>query len=160
MAKLGGDSGLFAALAPVIRDGAVVAGRCDRAVMLAATLVAVQNLAMDVATIELWRPVGPQELALIRASGMTVFPPRLPEQPFFYPVLSRDYATRIARDWNVTASGSGHVTRFRVLRSFLDAHAVQTVGGRDHQEYWIPAEELPAFNAAIVGAIEVTDVYP
>jgi hypothetical protein len=24
-----------------------------------------------------------------------------------------------------------------------------------HREYWIPAEELPAFNAAILGLIEI-----
>ena len=110
---------------------------------------------MTVATITLWRPVGPKELALIRKSGMRAFPPRLPEQPIFYPVLSEDYATKIARDWNVPASGSGFVTRFEVLRSFLDAYAVQEAGGRAHREYWIPAEDLPDFNAAIVGEIEV-----
>ena len=39
------------------------------------------------------------------------FPPRLPEQPIFYPVLTEDYARQIARDWNVLASGAGYVTR-------------------------------------------------
>jgi hypothetical protein len=43
-------------------------------------------------TITLWRPVGPAELDLIRASGMTAFPPRLPDQPIFYPVTTEDYA--------------------------------------------------------------------
>jgi hypothetical protein len=70
-------------------------------------------------TITLWRPVGPAELELIRQSGMRGFPPRLPDQPIFYPVLSEDYAVKIARDWNVPASGAGHVTRFAVMRSFL-----------------------------------------
>ena len=32
---------------------------------------------------------------------------------------------------------------------------IQIVGSRIHAEYWIPAEELKAFNDAIVGAIEV-----
>ena len=105
--------------------------------------------------ITLWRPVGPKELQLIRDSGMRAFPPRLPEQPIFYPVLSEDYAVKIARDWNVPASGSGFVTRFRVRRDFLDHYDVQEAGGRTHLEYWIPADELPAFNAAIVGEIEV-----
>jgi hypothetical protein len=36
----------------------------------------------------------------------------LPDQPIFYPVLSEDYAVKIAQDWNVPASGAGHVTRF------------------------------------------------
>ena len=48
----------------------------------------------------LWRPVGPQELRLIEQSNWTAFPPRLPEQPIFYPVLTRSYAQQIARDWN------------------------------------------------------------
>lgn len=111
-------------------------------------------------TITLWRPVGPEELTLIRASGMRSFPPRLPEQPIFYPVLSEEYAIKIARDWNVPASGSGYVTQFRVTKMFLDAYPVQEAGGRSHLEYWIPAEDLPAFNAAIVGEIEITARFP
>lgn len=106
-------------------------------------------------TITLWRPVGPKELELIRLSGMRAFPPRLPEQPIFYPVTTEAYAVKIARDWNVPASGSGYVTRFQVLKSFLDNYRVEEAGGREHREYWIPAEELPAFNDAIVGEIEV-----
>lgn len=106
-------------------------------------------------TITLWRPVGPTELDLIRASGMRAFPPRLPEQPIFYPVLSEEYATKIARDWNVRASGTGYVTCFRVRRDFLAAYEVREAGGRAHLEYWIPAEDLDAFNAAIVGEIDV-----
>lgn len=106
-------------------------------------------------TVTLWRPVGPAELELIRAAGMRAFPPRLPEQPIFYPVLTEAYAVKIARDWNVPASGRGFVTRFRVPRDFLAAYDVQTVGGGEHQEYWIPAEDLPLFNAAIIGPIEI-----
>jgi hypothetical protein len=56
---------------------------------------------------------------------MRAFPPRLPEQPVFYPVLSEQYAVKIARDWNVPASGSGFVTRFEVLRSFLEQKALR-----------------------------------
>jgi hypothetical protein len=95
-------------------------------------------------------------LALIVESGFRAFPPRLPEQPFFYPVLTEEYATQIARDWNVPASGSGYVTRFRVKKSFLDAYHVQQAGGREHLEYWIPAAELPLLNANLIGTIEVT----
>jgi hypothetical protein len=108
----------------------------------------------------LWRPVGPKELELIRRSGMRAFPPRLPEQPIFYPVMSEEYAIRIACDWNVRESGSGYVTRFAIRRKFLDKYAVQEAGGRAHLEYWIPAEDLPAFNDAIVGEIEVTAAFP
>jgi hypothetical protein len=111
-------------------------------------------------TVTLWRPVGPQELALIEASGMRAVPPRLPEQPIFYPVTTEAYAIKIAHDWNVPASGSGYVTRFQVRKDFLDRYQVQTAGGREYQEYWIPAEELEAFNAAIVGEIEITARFP
>jgi hypothetical protein len=106
-------------------------------------------------TVILWRPVGPEELALIEAAAMLAFPPRLPEQPIFYPVLIEDYAVKIARDWNVRASGAGFVTRFEVRKAFLDRYPVQEAGGRAHREYWIPAEDLDAFNAALAGPIEV-----
>lgn len=86
---------------------------------------------------------------------MAAFPPRLPEQPIFYPVTTEDYAVKIARDWNVPQSGSGFVTRFQVRRDYLERYAVQDAGGKAHREYWIPAEEMEAFNAAIVGQIEV-----
>jgi hypothetical protein len=111
-------------------------------------------------TVTLWRPVGPTELALIQQLEMRAFPPRLPEQPIFYPVLSESYATKIARDWNVPASGSGYVTRFRVRRDFLDRHQIHLAGGQEYQEYWIPAEDLPAFNNALVGQIEVIAAFP
>ena len=107
-------------------------------------------------TVTLWRPVGPAELKLIIESGHRAFPLRLPEQPIFYPVLNEDYAVQIARDWNVKADGAGYVTRFVVRQDFLNAYEVRQAGGRQHLEYWIPAEDLTAFNAAIVGLIEVT----
>ncbi len=110
--------------------------------------------------VTLWRPVGPAELALIEASGMRSFPPRLPEQPIFYPVTTEDYTVKIARDWNVPASGSGFVTRFEVRKDVLDKYRIEEAGGRAHREYWIPAEDLPAFNAAIVSLIEVVRSFP
>lgn len=106
-------------------------------------------------TVTLWRPVGPDELRLIEESGMRHFPPRLPEQPIFYPVMTEEYAVKIARDWNVPASGSGFVTRFEVRSDFLACYEVREAGGKAHTEYWIPAEDLDGFNAAIVGSIEV-----
>jgi hypothetical protein len=108
-------------------------------------------------TVTLYRPVGANELALIRESGNRRFPPRLPEQPIFYPVLNAEYAAQIARDWNSTSGPDyvGYVTRFRVRAAFLADYQVQTVGARVHQEYWIPAEDLDAFNDNIVGPIEV-----
>jgi len=111
-------------------------------------------------TLTLWRPVGPKEHELIRQTGMRAFPPRLPEQPIFYPVLTEEYAVKIARDWNVPASGSGFVTCFKVKRSFIDRYGVKDAGGQSHLEYWIPAEDLNDFNAAIVGTIEVVRSFP
>jgi len=111
-------------------------------------------------TVTLWRPIGPKELELIEQSGMRAFPPRLPDQPIFYPVLTEEYAIKIARDWNVPASGAGFVTRFEVARSFINRYDVQEAGGRSHLEYWIPAEDLDAFNAAIVGLIEIVRSFP
>ena len=83
-----------------------------------------------VLTTTLGRPVGPAELRLLEENGWTAWPPRLPEQPIFYPVLNRDYATRIARDWNVKHDGAGYVTEFDVETSFLDAYEVHQVGGQ------------------------------
>ena len=108
----------------------------------------------------LWRPVGPVELQLVRDLAMRAFPPRLPEQPIFYPVLSEDYAVKIARDWNARADGRGYVTRFRVARHFLDRYPIREAGSIEHREYWIPAEDLTEFNAAIIGEIEIVAEFP
>jgi hypothetical protein len=105
----------------------------------------------------LYRPVGQREYELIEAKGFRRFPPRLPEQPFFYPVTNEDYATQIARDWNTTDEASartGYVLRFYVHSEFLQRYPIRTVGSAVHQEYWIPAAELPAFNSHIEGVIE------
>jgi hypothetical protein len=69
--------------------------------------------------------------------------------------LNEEYATRIARDWNVRESGAGFVTRFQVDAGFVRRYPVETVGGSIHQELWVPAEELADFNRHIVGPIEV-----
>lgn len=110
---------------------------------------------MSDATTILYRPVGPRELELIAASGYREFPPRLPEQPIFYPVLNEDYARQIARDWNVSSSGAGYVTRFALRKEFADRYRPRQVGAAIHQELWIPAEELGEMNRNIVGVIEV-----
>ncbi|TDR48624.1 hypothetical protein DFR29_101244 [Tahibacter aquaticus] len=109
----------------------------------------------EVDTVILYRPAGPRELQLVRDSGFRRWPPRLPDQPIFYPVTNEDYAIQIARDWNVAASGSGYVTRFLVRADFMRRYPLQTVGGRQHTEWWIPAEELEQLNDNIVGLIEV-----
>lgn len=113
---------------------------------------------MDVATRTLWRPVGPAELALIERTGR--FPPRLADQPIFYPVCNERYAREIAERWNLPASGAGFVTRFRVRAEVVASYPVQVVGRAYHQELWVPAAELDAFNDAIVGGIEVIAPVP
>jgi hypothetical protein len=110
----------------------------------------------------LYRPTGQVELDLIRASGFRAFPPRLPHQPIFYLVLSEEYATQIARDWNAKDAASdftGYVLRFNVLEEFLSGYEIHTVGDSRHQEYWIPAADLELFNQNIVGRIEILAVH-
>jgi hypothetical protein len=116
------------------------------------------TLGRNLDTRVLYRPVGQKELDLIGASGFKEFPPRLPGQPFFYPVLNEQYATQIARDWNTRDPKSdytGYVLRFSVEARFLDRHQVHVVGTSSHCEYWIPAEELAEFNSHIIGPIEI-----
>lgn len=110
----------------------------------------------------LYRPVGQKELDLIIASGSKAYPPRLGWQPIFYPVVSKDYAAFIAREWNTKDANNGsvgYVARFKVLRSHIDKYKTHEVGGRDFTEYWIPAEELDDFNVNLVGPIEVIAEY-
>jgi hypothetical protein len=106
-------------------------------------------------TVVMFRPTGPKEWTLVAESGCKRWPPRLPDQPIFYPVTNERYAVEIARDWNVQASGEGYVTRFRVKKAFMDRYPVHQVGGGHHTEWWVPAEELEALNDHIVGNIEV-----
>ena len=107
-------------------------------------------------TIILYRPVGLDELELIKESGWKKFPPRLPEQPIFYPVMNEEYAIQISEQWNVPAYGAGFVTRFHINKAYVQKFDVQNVGGEIHNELWVPAEELDEFNNNIIGPIEVT----
>ena len=108
----------------------------------------------------LYRPVGFQELRLIAEADYRAFPPRLPEQPIFYPVLNFEYAEQIARDWNAKSdSFAGFVTRFEVADDYACKFPVQVVGGQTHQELWVPAEDLAEFNGHITGKIEVVASY-
>ncbi|UBV44754.1 hypothetical protein LAJ19_16510 (plasmid) [Deinococcus taeanensis] len=107
--------------------------------------------------VTLYRPVGLAELRLLALNGWQAFPPRLPDQPIFYPVLNFAYAEEIARDWNAkTAPWAGFVTRFDVQAEVATRYEIQVVGSEQtHQELWVPAEELDAFNAAVIGQIGV-----
>lgn len=113
-------------------------------------------------TVTLWHPTGLQELQLVAESGWRAWPPRLPDQPIFYPVLNFEYAEEIARDWNAKRNDPpiGFVTEFVVRSDVATQYDIQVVGAQDqHQELWVPAESLNAFNAAIVGTIRVVSHY-
>ena len=106
----------------------------------------------------LYRPVGQAEYDLIAQSGFTAYPPRLPEQPIFYPVLNERYAREIAEKWNKRYADSqytGFVTTFEIDDGYISQFPVQTVGASYHQELWIPAEELENFNHHIIGTISI-----
>ena len=106
----------------------------------------------------LYRPVGQSEYDLIAQSGFTAYPPRLPEQPIFYPVLNERYAREIAEKWNKRYADSqytGFVTTFEIDDGYISQFPVQTVGASYHQELWIPAEELETFNRHIIGTIAI-----
>jgi hypothetical protein len=82
----------------------------------------------------------------------------LPHQPIFYPVLEKSYAIAIAQDWNTGDEASGYVgfvTEFDVEDAFAARYAIQIVGGREHRELWVPAEDLASFNEHLLGTIKV-----
>lgn len=108
----------------------------------------------------LYRPVGLKELILIFESAMKAFPPRLPDQPIFYPVTNAGYAEKIAREWNASQSPfAGYVTVFDVEDIYVSQFERHIVGGRAQEELWIPAEGLDEFNSHISGNIEVDAAY-
>jgi len=109
-------------------------------------------------TVTMYRPTGENELKLVIDSGYKKWPPRLPEQPIFYPVTNEQYAIEV-NNWNVNSKGIGYVTRFEVKKSFVDRYKIETVGGSYHTEWWIPAENLNELNNNIVDLIEVIGEY-
>lgn len=110
----------------------------------------------------LYRPVGTKELELIQKSNYLSFPPRLPEQPIFYPVLNERYAVEIASGWNVkyNEDHKGYVTRFEIDDEYARQFEVHQAGGGNHKELWVPAESLDEFNEHIIGKISVVAEYP
>ena len=108
-----------------------------------------------------FRPTGWQELKLIADSDWRAFPPRLPDQPIFYPVLNFEYARQIAEGWNTRYNNPpcGFVTRFEIEDGYASRFETQTVGAREHQELWVPAEQLEEFNAHIIGKIALIAMY-
>ncbi|MGR3635220.1 MAG: ADP-ribosylation/crystallin J1 [Shimia sp.] len=111
---------------------------------------------------KLYRPTGQKELDLVAESGWTAWPPRLPDQPIFYPVTTFTYAEKIAWDWNSVLPAPdnlGFVTKFEISEETAARYPVELAGGKAHAELWVPAEELDAFNAGIIGKIEVVARY-
>ncbi|MEZ5308903.1 MAG: hypothetical protein R2684_17290 [Pyrinomonadaceae bacterium] len=114
---------------------------------------------MNIETVTLYRPTGPDELKLVEESGFRRWPPRLPEQPIFYPVTNELYAIQITQRWNTKEFREGFVTKFEVRKAFMDRYPIEKVGGDIHTEWWIPAEDLEELNDNIVGKIEVIGHY-
>ncbi|WP_298900523.1 ADP-ribosylation/crystallin J1 [uncultured Psychroserpens sp.] len=110
----------------------------------------------------LYRPIGEKELILISDSNFTRFPPRLEWQPIFYPVLNEAYASEIASQWNTKdefGNYLGFVTAFDISEAEFLKYKVENVGGKIHNELWVPAEDLETFNQAIIGSIKITKVF-
>ena len=113
-------------------------------------------------SMKLWRPVGKAELDLIEAARWKAFPPRLPDQPIFYPVLTFGYAEKIARDWNSTRENHdylGFVVEFEISEAMADKYPAEEAGGKAHTELWVPTEELEEFNSEIQGTIRLVATY-
>ena len=110
-------------------------------------------------TVTLYRPTGPHGLELVRQSGYTKWPPRLPGQSIFYPVTNEEYAKEIAMRWNTKGGKVGHVTCFKIKKAFIKKYEIHQVGAPHHTEWWIPAEDLEELNRNIVGTIKVVGEY-
>lgn len=65
----------------------------------------------------MYRPIDSEELKLVAETSYKKWPPRLPEQPIFYPVTNENYARQIAKQWNIKSSGVGYVTKFEVKKN-------------------------------------------
>lgn len=76
--------------------------------------------------------------------------------------MNYDYAAQIARRWNTEDEFSGNVgfvTEFELADEFISKYEVRNVGGKEHNEYWIPSEELMEMNKSIIGSIQITGSY-
>lgn len=110
----------------------------------------------------LFRPIGIGEYRLIKETNYNAFPPRLEWQPIFYPVMNQKYAEQIANDWNTQDEFSGYcglVTSFEIEEDYLQRYPIKNVGGSDHNELWVPSEELSEFNEKISGKITVVNAF-
>ena len=114
---------------------------------------------MNCKTTKLYRPTNKKELDLIQDSGWKKFPPRLPDQPIFYPVTNQKYASQITTEWNLPSYKNGFVTEFELSNEYLSKFKVEKVGLDHHTELWVPAEQLEEFNNEIIDKIRVVEAY-
>ena len=108
----------------------------------------------------LYRPVGLFEMLKILESRGKEFPPRLAEQPIFYPVVNYEYAKQISEKWNTKDRLSGNVgfiTEFEIDDTYISNYELHQVGNKEHIEYWIPSSELPEFNKHIIKNIVISN---
>jgi len=93
-------------------------------------------------------------MAKVFEAGMKGFPPRLPEQSIFYPVLVQEYADQTAATWNTKEEPFvGYVIEMEILDEYGARFTPQTVGSAIHRELWVPSEELavqqPAYKTGL-----------
>ncbi len=108
---------------------------------------------MTVEKITLYRCVDARELGLILTASWTRFPARSPDRPALHCVTSEDHARLRARQ------RTGYVVRFVVGGDAVGRFGRGTARSAGEVEFAIPAEELDAFNAAIVGGIDLIAEY-
>ena len=113
-------------------------------------------------SVVLWRPTGPEELALIEASGWTAWPPRLPEQElsaiqsagnrytlgpgqigkYFYPTQAQ--AQAIAAKYEGLGYGNYSVTSTTVTDGLLDGGFVDSISIAGEGDAWFFLEAAVA----------------
>ncbi len=111
---------------------------------------------------KLYRPVGFKELELILNTGCRRYPKRLPTQPIFYPVLNQEYAIEIAKKWNTKDSNSGfsgYVTEFNIDQEYISKYESHIVGSTQHEELWVPSDQLSEFNSQIIVPIKISHAF-
>ncbi len=102
---------------------------------------------------KLYKPVGQKEYELIKQSGFKEFPQMLEMQSIFYPALFKEYARKIAKEWNTKDELSGyigHVMEFEIDDKFIAKYEMHIIEDNTYQIYRIPVEDLNVFNKSIV----------
>ena len=106
------------------------------------------------ATTTLFHVAGATEHAVIAESGDRRFPPVFAHS-FFYGTYTMYAALDFASAWNARLDGGCFVCEFRVQSAWLAFNGQRLVWLTEHEEFILDAEDVPALNRAIVGAILV-----